>query len=272
MYCGQPAGFFHWQHAECKEKYENGKRQLATAITVAASGDSALDTLEPQLGQIASQSYISKDEERLLVVQAWTAAVDHFIDHGALEQSQEEHLIGIKDRLALSQAEADRSGALTRVVKAGVLREVMSGVVPHRIKIDGAWPINLQKGEQVAWVFQHCDYLEDKTRRQYVGGSQGVSIRVMKGVYYRTGAFKSHAVDRTERVHVDTGLVVATDKNIYFAGPAKSLRIPYAKIVSFQPFSDGIGLIRDGANAKPQIFVTHDGWFTYNLVTNLAKL
>jgi len=122
------------------------------------------------------------------------------------------------------------------------------------------------------WVFQRCDYLEDKIHRQYEGGSQGVSIRVMKGVYYRMGAFKGQAVDRTERVHVDTGLVVVTDKNIYFAGPAESLRIPYTKIVSFQPFSDGIGVIRDAASAKPQIFVTHDGWFTYNLVTNLAKL
>jgi hypothetical protein len=94
----------------------------------------------------------------------------------------------------------------------------------------------------------------------------------MKGVYYRVGAFKGHAVESTERVHIDTGWVVITTKNIYFAGPQKSVRIPYAKIVSFEPFSDGIGLMRDAATAKPQIFVTGDGWFTYNLVTNLSQL
>ena len=114
----------------------------------------------------------------------------------------------------------------------------------------------------MVWVFRPCDYLEDKTRRQYVGGSQGVSFRIAKGVYYRIGAFHGQPIDHTERVQVDTGIVVATNKNIYFAGPAKSLRIPYAKIVSFQPFDNGIGIIRDAASAKPQIFVTHDGWFT----------
>ncbi len=71
---------------------------------------------------------------------------------------------------------------------------------------------------------------------------------------------------------VDHGLFVVTNKNVYFAGPHKSLRLPYSKIVSFQLFSDGMGLTRDAASAKPQVFVTNDGWFTYNLVTNLAKL
>ncbi len=133
-------------------------------------------------------------------------------------------------------------------------------------------PINFQKGEKVVWAFRDCRYLEDKVKRHYTGRSQGVSVRVMKGVYYRVGAFKGHPVDTTERTHVDTGLVVLTDRNIYFAGSRKSLRLPYSKIVSFEPFSDGVGVIRDAATAKPQIFVTNDGWFTYNLVTDLARI
>ena len=152
------------------------------------------------------------------------------------------------------------------------MRDVLNGVVPQRISVDGNLPINFQKGEQIVWAFSGSKYLEDKTRRQYVGGMQGVSIRVMKGVYYRVGAFKGHAVEHTERVHIDTGWVVVTNKNIYFAGPRKSVRLPYAKIVSFEPFSDGIGVMRDTATAKPQIFVTGDGWFTYNLVANLSQI
>src|SRR5690606_10190852 len=116
------------------------------------------------------------------------------------------------------------------------------------------------------------EYLEDKNKRHYVGGSQGVGVRVMKGVYYRIGSFKGEAINTTERVHVDTGILVLTNKHMYFAGPAKSLRLPYSKIVSFQPFSDGVGIIRDAATAKPQIFVTGDGWFSYNLAANLAQL
>ncbi|MGI6285975.1 hypothetical protein SEF58_09180 [Neomoorella humiferrea] len=38
------------------------------------------------------------------------------------------------------------------------------------------------------------------------------------------------------------------------------------------PYSDGIGIQRDAARAKPQFFITGDGWYIYNLVTNAAKL
>ena len=71
---------------------------------------------------------------------------------------------------------------------------------------------------------------------------------------------------------VDNGMVAVTDKHIYFAGSKKSFRIKYEKIVSFTPYSDGIGIQRDAQTAKPQIFVTGEGWFTNNLIQNLAKL
>jgi hypothetical protein len=148
----------------------------------------------------------------------------------------------------------------------------LNGVIPRRMKVGENLPINLQKDEEVVWVFPGCEYLEDTTRREYVGHSQGMSFRIMKGVYYRVGGFKGRPIDRTERVHIDTGIVVLTNEHIFFAGPLKAVRVPYAKIVSFQPFSDGIGIIRDASSAKPQIFVTGDGWFTYNLATNLAHL
>jgi hypothetical protein len=48
--------------------------------------------------------------------------------------------------------------------------------------------------------------------------------------------------------------------------------VAYDKIVSFTPYSDGIGIQRDAQTAKPQVFVTGDGWFTYNLIANLAKV
>jgi hypothetical protein len=97
------------------------------------------------------------------------------------------------------------------------------------------------------------------------------SVRVAKGLYYRAGAFKGKRVETHETVHADTGLLGITNKHIYFSGSAKSFRIRYDKIVSFEPFSDGIGLHRDAVTAKPQSFVTGDGWFTYNLITNAAQ-
>ena len=269
-FCGEPAGFLRSKHAECEQLHETGIKEITAEISQALLSSGSLDTLQSHLSDIAKDCYVSDHETQTLLVQGWTDAVNRFLEDGVLDESEEKPLVELKNRFSLSETDLDVKGAFTKIVKAGVIRDVLNGVIPRRMKVEANLPINLRKDEEVVWVFPGCEYLEDKTRRQYVGGSQGVSIRIMKGLYYRVGAFAGQPVDRTERVHIDTGMVVVTNKHIYFAGPIKAVRVPYVKIVSFQPFSDGIGIIRDALNAKPQIFVTGDGWFTYNLVTNLA--
>lgn len=75
-----------------------------------------------------------------------------------------------------------------------------------------------------------------------------------------------------QRVEIlDTGLLGITNKHIYFSGSKKSFRAQYNKIVSFTPYDDGIGIHREAASAKPQILVTGDGWFSYNLISNLVR-
>jgi hypothetical protein len=207
----------------------------------------------------------------VLLAEGWIGALESFLHEGPVSEEGEKRLVELQRRFALSAQELDRRGAFTQLVKSAVIRDLLGGIVPRRFAA-GALSLNLQKNEQVVWAFRNVHYLEDRIRRQYVGGSHGLSIRVAKGVYYRVGAFKGQAIDRTQRVHVDTGTLAITDKHIYFAGPAKSFRVPYAKIVSFQPFSDGFAITRDAVTAKPQVFVTGDGWFSYNLVTNLAHM
>ncbi len=140
-----------------------------------------------------------------------------------MDADEENRLVAFRDRFALTQLELDRQGAYSKVVKAAVLRDLMSGILPTRAKIEGQVPFNFQKNEQVIWLFNGVDYLEDNTRTEHVGRSSGVSIRVAKGVYCRVGAFRGHPVSRTARVHVDTGMMAVTNKHLYFGGGRKSL-------------------------------------------------
>lgn len=278
-YCGNPAGFLRSSHAECEQQHvrrqnlmEGGKKRIAFEASQAIRGNQGLVELENKISAIEKSSLIPHAQCKEFLATAWEMAVDQFLEDGILDETEERRLVEFKNHFALSDSDLDKNGALTRTVKAIVLRDVLGGELPTRMSVDGNIPINFQKGEQLVWAFSGADYLEDKVKRQYIGGSKGISVRIMKGVYYRTGTFKGHTIERTERTHIDTGWVVATNKHIYFASPSKSLRIPYSKIISFIPFSDGFGLLRDATTAKPQIFVTGDGWFSYNLVTNLAQL
>jgi hypothetical protein len=223
-----------------------------------------------QIKESAEHSSISDAELKYLSIYAWSTAVENSLDHGVVTEEIARRLLALKEGLSLPSEDLRRTDAWERLVKSGVIRDLLNGTIPKRMSVEVKLPFNFQKGEEVVWVFKGADYLEEKTFRQYVGRSRGLSVRIVKGVYYRVGEFKGAPIDRTERVHVDTGLLAATNKHVYFAGTKKAFRIPYAKIVAFEPFSDGLGVVRDAASAKPQIFVTHDGWFTYNLVTNLA--
>ena len=73
-------------------------------------------------------------------------------------------------------------------------------------------------------------------------------------------------------MHIGTGALGVTTKHIYFTAPQATFRIAYNKIVSFSPYSDGIGVQRDARTAKPQLFGLKDGLFIYNLVTNLSQM
>jgi hypothetical protein len=271
-FCKTSAGLLRSVHPECELKHKVGMSRLRGELTEAMLQGQDLSTLKARILTGSDPNNISADEKREAAITVWEGTVDRFLDDGAIDSAEERKLLAYQEQLDLSRNELDGRGAYTKFVKGRALDDILRDVIPKRMTVPHALPINLQRGETIVWVFSGSQYLEDQNKRTYVGGSQGVSVRIAKGLYYRVSAFKGEAVNTTVRTAVDRGTLAITDKNIYFAGPAKSLRVPYNKIVSFQPFTDGFGIIRDGANTKPQLFVTGDGWFTYNLVTNLARL
>jgi hypothetical protein len=245
---------------------------MTSLVRQAVYGQVGLETVEPRLNELARQSYIPDFRCQQALITGWENAVDHFLDDGNLSAAEEKQLAAFQEYFSLASHMLNHHGAYTKFVKAVVLRELMEGIIPQRVQVSGTLPFNFHKTEQLIWVFPNTAYYEDKIRRQYVGRSQGFSVRIAKGVYYRVGAYQGTPVETTTRVHVDTGTFAVTTKHVYFAGPRQSLRIRHDKIVSFMPYQDGIGLQRDATTAKPQIFVTGDGWFTHNLLANVSHL
>lgn len=252
-------------------QYNTAIQQLADVAQRVAAGRGSFEEVEQTITS-ARENFVKADDVRVQLVRAWEAAVDEFLNDDLLDASEEKQLVAFQTHYELTQEALDRNGAYSRIVKTAVLRELMNGEIPTGVRVEGMLPFNFQKTEKLIWVFPATEYLEDKVRREYVGGSQGVSVRIAKGVYYRTGSFRGRPVERTERVPIDEGIVAVTDRHIYFGGPRKSFRIRHDKIVTHMPYSDGVGVVRDATTAKPQVFVTGDGWFTYNLLVNVAQL
>ena len=246
-----------------RDRLTQSARRAALAV---GEERTALGDLDAML----DESRLAGRERRRILIGAWEQAVDHTLEDGLLTLDEEAALVRFLRHFDFSAEDVDANGARTNMVKAAVIREVAEGLVPERQNV-GAVPFNLMKSEQLVWVIDAVDYSEVVTRRQRRGHSHGVSIRIAKGLYYSPRMFRSQTHEWEETVHVDTGLLGVTTKHIYFHGSRKRFRIRYDRVVSFEPYRDGIGVMRDAQTAKPQNFVTGDGWFVYNLVTNLAK-
>ena len=121
------------------------------------------------------------------------------------------------------------------------------------------------KSEQFLWVIKDVDYLETVVRRERQGTPHRVNVRVARGVYCRPSTFRSQPTLWEETVHADKGVLGLTTRYIHFAGSRKRSLVRHDRIVAFDPYKDGFGIMRDAQTAKPQAFRTGDGWFAANL-------
>ena len=246
------------------------------AMLAAGSGDAqTMGALEAEL----RDSPLPEGERRALLAGALTDAIDRALDDDLLSREEESAIDRYLDRFGLDgDGDPVLREARARATKAMVIRSVCEGTVPevNFRAAPGSMPIpfNFQKSEQLVWLFDGVDYYQMRTRREFRGGSTGASVRVARGVYLRQSAFRGHPVSVTETVKADAGLLGVTTRHIYFHGARERFRVRLDRIVSFEPHSDGIGIMRDLARAKPEAFRTdgEDGWFLYNLVTNVARL
>ena len=79
----------------------------------------------------------------------------------------------------------------------------------------------------------------------------------MKGVYYRVGSMGIQKSTAEELQLIDSGRVFITNKRIIFLGNKKNSNIPINKILSINPYSDGVG-IEKASGRSPIITVSDD--------------
>ena len=154
-----------------------------------------------------------------------------------------------------------------------IIKDILNGIVPQRqsVSTNGVF-LNLSKGEQLIWRFDNVSFYEEVTKTRYEGGHSAFSLKIAKGVYYKVGAVKGKPVTTSEMKQKATGTLFVSTKGLYFYCDIKTIKIPYNKVVAFTPYSDGLGVQKDGSSAKSQAFQNLDGWFLFNIVTNISNL
>lgn len=267
-YCFYPA---------LKRRRASGPKGVRTPLFKSAEAKILCDTLFSQGPQAALRALHTHGEAEKLdadalkkrVVAALPFAVDAALEDGLLTQEEEDALGEFFTLAGVTGAELGRNHEL--LVKAALTRDLLSGTVKPRAVALDTLPFVLNKNEVLIWAFPRVEAGEYKTKMEYVGGNQGVSVRVAKGVYWRTGAYRGERLERQFLQVLGTGPLVVTSKHVYFKAGTDALRVAHKNVISITPMDSAVMVHRSGERNKPLVFATSDPCFLMNLLTNASN-
>lgn len=281
-YCGKSAGLFRRQHKACAERNERAASEIKELCINAALHGGDLASLPDRIWGVAQAAGLDMPGENLQQVLAvgWCEAVDEAMQDHALSNAEKRRLNRYRKRFELSEGILNQQGEFFDVFRMSALLNALNRGLLPRPDLDGfnaqfgRLPFNLMKSEVLLWVFGGVGYGEQVVQREYRGSSMGVSFRVAKGVYVRPGSFRGRTVETTSMERTDDGLFGLTTKHIYFKGQTKAFRVRLEKIVSLDPYQDALGIMRDTARAKPELFYmdTISVWFAINVIDAVQAL
>lgn len=198
-------------------------------------------------------------------------AAHNFLKDGLISNDEQRKIDEYVNSLALPMNDLPvqlRGSEIEKISQASILKNFERGILPPKnINV----PILLGKTEYVLWAFNGVTLYEEKVEREWVGRNRGMSFRICKGVYYRTGGSKGYAVEHSSMQPLGTGALYVTSKNLVFHSMMKAVKIPYKKIIGMTPYSDGVEIHRDGANVKRMTIQGFDPWFVMNLMSMIAE-
>jgi hypothetical protein len=119
----------------------------------------------------------------------------------------------------------------------------------------------LKRGE-VAAASTDASLCRYRTRTQYVGGSQGLSIPLGHGLRYRISSFRGQPIQTELLTTVDQGMLVVTNQRLVFLGSKRDVSIPVAKVLQIEAFSNGLAIGREGKEARDIYLISHPAYIT----------
>lgn len=221
-----------------------GKVTSVLPITAVAENETYLYMLDKAACNFLSDGFITSQEQSLL---------DNYISS-----------MGIQTNNLPAQYQ---NSDITKIAQSRILSDLKKGIVPpNPLQL----PILLSKGESLIWVYDNVTLYQEKIQREYVGGSRGYSVRICKGVYYRTGQFRGHPVEHSYMDNVGVGSLYLTNKNMIFSSATKAVKISYSKLIGLTPYSDGVEVLKEGAS-KRMVLQGFDSWFVMNLLSTISN-
>lgn len=247
------------------------KAERATALAeyhqlTAAAGDPRTDpaAIGANLPSIATRAGLDAQKVRDLNWNALLSAFEKALADEVITVEEENRLAGVAAALALDRNDFEL--AIGHYEEAVFIARVNDG----RLPVLAAPPIMLKRDE-VAHLTTSADMMKEVVIREYRGGSQGVSFRIMKGVSYRVGAHRGTMQVIGSRLEVaDRGQLVVTSQRAIFTGARRTQEVRLDKLIDMNVYADAIQF-HVSNRQNPSLFKVPSGPLIAAAVTAAAQ-
>ena len=269
-YCGEKVGLLRTQHKACEVNHLTVVEEITQCCWTAVTGSFDPSHARRWVEARAPEGWVS--DPKPFFLKAWGDAVRKILEEGALGLAEQERLNLAKDAFGITTAELGEAWQLR--CQGIVIREVIEGRIPAP-GIEFHMPFTVQKFEKVIWAWSSVKQYRERTIPTFPEANHGMSARVGGGVYHGIADSLDCPAVPTDQTLLGVGSLVFTDQNLYWgSGGWKEVKIPWKKVTVVRPFSDGIGIIKEGHSAMAAMFALGEGqgWLARNLAENLPHL
>lgn len=232
--CGKRLPLFY-RDTVCRECRAKLQLELADIEKYALANK---DITEEQIGKL-------KNQDRADVVNLYDSLFESFSRDKELDTQELTALRKLQNGLFLADAEVKFD---ERVKPYVYIQAIRNNTLPEVI-LENSQGIVLKKNEKVHFADGAILKEIKSVSLGYVGGSQGVSIKITKGVYYRVGGTRGHIMKEDKLVETSRGIFLITNERLMLnpiSVESKSLNIPLSKIFSYSCYENGVMVYKEG--------------------------
>jgi hypothetical protein len=214
-----------------KEQVERLREAIWNALADGRIDDQELSYIQG----FYSDSELTKEDFKKLCSEIFQAVVEQAIADKRVSEWELASLNNILERFNIDPAM--EAWAQEKIQYFREISRIESGAP---LQTGNPTGLILQKSEVCYLSLPAQLYEERVVSRNYTGGSQGVSIRIVKGLTYRVGQQRGQMISQTGMTLISDGFLVVTNKRIVFSGSRKSVSTPLDKLLDLHVFADGI--------------------------------
>jgi hypothetical protein len=189
-----------------------------------------------------------KKQEPKDLITFYNEILSQFESDGKVEKGELETLQAIQISFGLPHNAIHYDEKFVPYTYAYTIKEE-NKLPPCEITIgDGMSHPILKKGEEIHYITPVILKEIRVKNLGYVGGSQGVSFRIMKGVSYRVGATRGHILKEEALTETSRGFFIITNKRLLLQPlkENKAVSIPLEKVISYNCYENGVDICKDG--------------------------